>query len=312
MKKITCLLIAIATITCLSAQEFIPFPPDSTSEWRVNVSIWNPNPWEITTWKKRYFFDGETTINGNTYHKLFASGEVTTEWSNGTTTTSYFEYLHQADLRTEGSKVFILYGYYVEQLLFDYALQAGDTIPDCLITNDCYDPLVISSVDSVLIGPRYHIKFNIENPWGGNSSWFIEGIGHEFGIYETACMVPDFSSTFLCYAENHEPIFPEGVVCDLTVDVADDIHTTEPILDIFPNPSQGIVSLSFNSHCNKYLNLRIVNVIGETRLEEDWKVSTGKNIKNLDLSSMENGMYFVILDGENGERPGRRKIILQK
>ena len=312
MKKTIFLLIAIATITSLSAQEYIPFPPDSTSEWRVDVSTWNPNPWEITTWKKRYFFEGETTINGNTYHKLFASGEKTTEWSNGTTTTSYFENLHQADLRTEGSKVFILYGYYVEQLLFDYALQAGDTIPDCFINSDCYDPLVISSVDSILIGPRYHKRFNIENPWGGNSSWFIEGIGHEFGIFETACTVADQNSFFECYAENHEPIFPEGVVCDLTVDVADGKPTTEPILEIFPNPSQGIVSLSFNSQSNQYLNLRIVNVIGEIKLEEDWNVSTGKNIKDLDLSSMENGMYFVILNGENGEISGRRKIILLK
>jgi len=37
MKKITFLLMAFTILESLSAQYHIPFPPDCTSEWRVNV-----------------------------------------------------------------------------------------------------------------------------------------------------------------------------------------------------------------------------------------------------------------------------------
>ncbi len=197
-------------------------------------------------------------------------------------------------------------------MLFDYNFQAGDTLTNCYIVNYCYDPqLVVSSLDSVLIGSRYHNRYNIDNPWGGNASWFIEGIGHEYGIFNILCMVPDYGSSFLCYAENHEPIYPIDAVCDLTVDI-EEPAVTENIFKVSPNPSTGKLYFSFNSNSNQWMSLQIMDITGRIIMSDYLYIGHGMNCKPLDLSSLQNGVYFALLYNELNQAMGQRKIILQK
>nr|NQU92183.1 T9SS type A sorting domain-containing protein [Bacteroidota bacterium] len=305
MRNISLLLIAFFIIIHLSAQEFIPFPPDSTSEWRVDASYWNPDPWEITFLYKKYFFDGDTTIDALTYKRLYWSGKSTTHWSNGTVTSNSIMPHNVAGIRTEESKVYIYIFYSGEYLLFDYSLQPGDTVRDCYISESCEYDLIVSSVDSVQIGNRFHRRFNFEN-WG-NVSWFIEGIGHEFGIPEIACIVPDRNSFFLCYAENHESIFPEGAVCDLTVQISEP-YLTGFFLQVYPNPSSGLFSLAINSDQNKDISLLIIDATGRTILSEEWQINTGMNTKRINISSKKNGFYMMIIRGMHGEFIAKQKL----
>jgi len=310
MKKITLFIIGLAFLSGLSAQEYIPFPPDSTSMWRLNIQNWNPNPWEITTRRLLIFQDGQTIFNGKVYYELYASGDITTEWSNGNTTTSTFNHIDYCRIGTEGSKVYLL-EFGIEHLLFDYVLQAGDTVPDCIITDGCQYPIVVSSVDSVLIGNRYHKRFNFVDWWyNGTAAWFIEGIGHQFGIVESACMIPDWGSSFVCYAENGESLFQEGTVCELTVNIPE-IHPAVLNPKISPNPTTGLVSVEFNTPHEMQISVQILDITGRIIKNENWQINNGLNTRCLDLSGFRNGIYVIVFEGNNGESLFNQRVILQ-
>lgn len=215
-------IVSLLLSTTLSAQDYIPFPPDSSSEWRIDKQTWNSYPWETHDYYYCYYFDGDTLIEGDLYQKRYAHGISVYNPPNGyPSITTTFENLYEGAFRTEGVQVYFVakYSYSSPQLLFDYSLQVGDTVKDCLVSEAGYgfDPLIIASIDSILIGSRYHKRFNINNENFSNITFFIEGIGHDFGMVEPGYMTTDRSSTFLCYAEDGIPVFPEGVSCDLAL-----------------------------------------------------------------------------------------------
>jgi len=279
--------------------------------WRINKQNWNPNPWETTEYRLLIFQDGQTVFNGKVYNNLFASGDITTEWSNGNTTTSTFSHWEYCSVRTEGSKVYLL-EFAIEHLLFDYALQAGDTVPeDFYINYACPYPMVVSSVDSVLIGSLYHKRYNFTDPlYNGTAAWFIEGLGHQFGIVETACMTPDWSSNFQCYAENGESLFQEGAVCELTVNIPE-IQPAVLIPKISPNPTTGLVSVELNSHREMQISVQILDITGRIIKNENWQINNGLNTRCLDLSRFRNGIYVIVFEGNNGESLFNQRVILQ-
>ena len=302
---------AFAFLSGISAQEYIPFPPDSTSMWRVNIYNWNPNPWEVTTRRLLIFQDGQTVFNGKVYNNFFASGDITTEWSNGNTSTSTFSHSEYCTIRTEESKVYVL-EFTIEHLLFDYALQSGDTVPDDFYINyGSQNPIVVSSVDSVLIGNLYHKRYNFADPlYNGTAGWFIEGIGHQFGIMESACMTPDQGSSFLCYAENGESLFQEGALCELTVNIPEILPA---VLNpkISPNPTTGLVSVEFNTPHEMQISVQILDITGRIIKNEGWLVNYGLNARCIDLSGLRNGFYMIVFEGRNGERLFNQRVVLQ-
>lgn len=311
MKRITLFVVAMAVLSGLSSQDYIPFPPDSTSVWRLDEQWWNPDPFEITTFRRLIFQDGQTVFMDKIYNDFFASGDVTTYWSNGTTTTSTFSHSDYYSIRTDGSQVYVLLAYNTEYLLFDYEIQAGDTVPDDWYIRDfCYNPLVVGSIDSMLIGNRYHKRYNFPDPgMNGTISWFIEGIGHNFGIVESACMTPDHGSDFVCYAENGESLWQVGDICDLTVDITE-IQQTDFLFNISPNPTTGLISLEFESQRESHISLQLFDITGRIFKNENWQINPGMNTKYLDLSGLKNGIYMIILNENNGENVSHQRIVL--
>ncbi len=310
MKKIILFVITLAFLSGLSGQDYIPFPPDSTSVWRLDEQWWNPDPWEITTYRQLIFQDGQTVFMGKVFNNFFASGDVTTYWSNGTTTTSTFSHSDYYSIRTEKSQVYVL-AYNTEYLLFDYEIQAGDTVPDDWYIRDfCYNPLVVGSIDSVLIGNRYHKRYNFLDPWMyGTISWFIEGIGHDLGIVESACMTPDHGCNFVCYAENGESLLQVGDICDLTVDITE-AQPTDFAFNISPNPTTGLISLEFESQRESHISLQLFDLAGRNFKNESWQINPGINKNYLDLSGLKNGIYMIIFNQDTGENVSHQRIVL--
>lgn len=313
MKKFTFLVVAIffATIsTSVKSQDYIPFPPDSTSEWRIDEQWWNPNPWEITTISYRMYFDGTEQIGDLIFNLLYADGKNVYDPPNGMPpVVSTFQHEFIGSICTDGSKV---YYNYPGNLVFDYSWQAGDTVKDCIISENCpngYNPLIITSIDSIEINGREHLRYNFDDLYG-NINWFIEGIGHEYGIFHQACMTTDYGSYFECYAENDEPVFPEDANCILTVGT-NEVPAVEQKFEIYPNPATTQITLSTNSVSGADVLVKISDLTGRTLKTENWKVNTGKNVKSLDLSGFNPGMYFVTLTGENGETVARKKVLVE-
>ena len=72
-------------------------------------------------------------------------------------------------------------------------------------------------------------------------------------------------------------------------------------LDLFPNPADQNVQLSFTADQNMNLEYSIVNIAGQTILSGKYTASDGLNQINFDIDGLVSGMYFVrLLDVDTG------------
>ena len=76
-------------------------------------------------------------------------------------------------------------------------------------------------------------------------------------------------------------------------------------LDIFPNPAEGEVNFSWNEEADQ---LSVYSIEGKLMYSEN--VET-KRSNTINLSFLNNGLYLISLENENGEIT-RKKIIIQK
>jgi hypothetical protein len=68
---------------------------------------------------------------------------------------------------------------------------------------------------------------------------------------------------------------------------------------IFPNPSSGLITLRTSGTFLNNVNVRIINAMGQTVHME---TLTGENDQQkIDLSSLDVGMYYLIIETENGQ-----------
>ncbi len=75
---------------------------------------------------------------------------------------------------------------------------------------------------------------------------------------------------------------------------------------IFPNPSTGIFNLTLQNKNQNKLNLKVINLLGETIIERNFRVN-GTYKYQLDLGAMPKGIYFLVVD--NGQNSINKKII---
>ena len=80
-------------------------------------------------------------------------------------------------------------------------------------------------------------------------------------------------------------------------------------LDIYPNPSRDVFNISFSSEDYQLIAVRVVSVIGKELFKETLVEFNGVYSKELDLSDMPKGVYFLELSSEKGSM--NSKIVLQ-
>ena len=73
--------------------------------------------------------------------------------------------------------------------------------------------------------------------------------------------------------------------------------STKGTLEMFPNPTSGhMISFNFTTPSNEELNAQVFDIIGRKVLSHSFgKQSSGKSNFNLDISSLQQGMYIVEL-----------------
>lgn len=77
---------------------------------------------------------------------------------------------------------------------------------------------------------------------------------------------------------------------------------------VYPNPSTGKVFLSLFGFNGKRTEVRVINVIGNVVLRENFYETGNQTTKVLDLSKFASGLYYVKLEAE--EYSEIRKIII--
>lgn len=71
------------------------------------------------------------------------------------------------------------------------------------------------------------------------------------------------------------------------------------MLKVYPNPSNGIINVSFNVDQESVLQMKIYDLTGRIMHQKESQANTGINIVPLSLTSLDTGMYLLELKNES-------------
>ncbi|MBP8994198.1 MAG: T9SS type A sorting domain-containing protein [Bacteroidales bacterium] len=182
-----------------------------------------------------------------------------------------------------------------ELLLYDFNISIGDTIKiDNLSMFD--EVIVVSSIDTVLIGDKYRKKFSFSP-----INWvkWIEGIGNVKGLLFTSGGLPTngLNNDLICFKQNGEIVYFNNNFTEC-FPVLSSIETKKndfSNINVFPNPSNGSIRFSFGGHQVKLI--QIVDCNGhmcghfDVQLQSEFLLTTEK---------YQPGMYFYKATSNNG------------
>ena len=205
LKKLT-ILFSLLPIA-LSAQTYVPFisTTDASDTWMDVNSCTDFSCFQ--TYKNRYTVEGDTTIGGLQYSKLY----VKTEYEQGTVSGMwcsesiyYYEHYFGA-IRENGKQVFLIHSNSVdsmEYLAYDFNLSIGDTLPSPTEYGSTPPAnRIISSIDSVFAFGAYRKRFSTSSQID-----VIEGIGASSGLFnKMAGTSSNCHYAMLCYSEYNTP-----------------------------------------------------------------------------------------------------------
>ena len=100
--------------------------------------------------------------------------------------------------------------------------------------------------------------------------------------------------------ETFDPDFPNCVSSTLSID---EISSWL----ISPNPFEDLINVQIESTTSKEINWRVINVLGQTAQTGQWNLQTGRNQFQVDLSTLNTGIYFLQLM-DNQQQSISRKI----
>jgi hypothetical protein len=323
MGRLIRLLVVVCYAKICCAQVYQPFPTDS-SNWRQASATWFLPVYE--QWDYNYFFQGDTVLSGQTYHKIYRTGTyayytVTMPFMIHTLTMG--PYLttdtYVGGIKEDGAKKIYFYPDTAtvssEQLLYDFNLTVGDTLPVDYNNNSyALGANVVSSIDSVLLGTNYHKRFNISMPSAPNYVSLIEGVGSTFGLLEM--LVPTFESAsrLHCFTREGALLYKDSVAinaqvytittCALPSPVGINVYLNETQISLVPNPTSGIVNIK--TSFSEKVQIEIYDLFGNRiyQLEQQGMAFT------IDLSHHPKGVYFLKVQSGN-KISKTKKIVLQ-
>ena len=270
-----------------------PFP-DSNAVWNVSFYCGLGLGFE----KYSYTFDGDTSINGITYHKVVIPS-IVRQGGCPNHSVGYF-----ACIRHDTASRIVYYiprGDSVEKILLNFDLQVGDPFVPAFLNGCFYGRDTVASIDSILIGNTFRKRWVLVYGLA-----IIEGIGYPTGLFE-ACLsgVPDVgSSMLLCFKENGQVLYSVATdSCNIilaTSAIAKELSLTS----IFPNPFHSNAILRVDS---EYLGSRmtVYNVIGD-KIGEYILDSSEYVIKRENLI---NGVYFYKIENSKNQSVAGKFIV---
>jgi hypothetical protein len=312
MRKIFTLLF-IFGILIIQAQTSVYKPfPETQGNWLTHKSY----RWSYDISCSLLHTESDTIINSKTYIKVFESdlgiyrgpnyGKKVGNYSKPIAMGDYaFSYRNDSP----NKKVYILYKDSVnEHLWYNFDYKVGDTLKfdadanynlmnwPSIENKQTFNgelPLVVLSIDSILICNEYHKKFIFSS--GGFENNLIEGVGFEDGVTgyhsELGFFEPFywwemfFSSNDNCSEKGYYEILSNSV----------NNISSNGIVSVYPNPAHDQLTLNINSPLLSSFNYSIVNSLGQEVLANNCTSNT------IDISSLQVGIYFFQLKGNDGK-----------
>lgn len=268
---------------------------DHNPVWLINSVCGVPAPC-IANENYNYYLNGDTVVNSYTYKKIFRKGTGSISWLNPPPVApgcisgnySYATPTPQYFIRSSGKQMYLIpLPDTSEVLLYDFNLEAGDTLP--LTYNNFETDIFVTSIDSFYTPYGYRKKFLLSP----NSVWttfLLEGIGHERGFVEFVSTPFDCGYTLDCFSLNDTAYFPvQGPTCELTLNIPLAIADAELLLA--PNPFSEESILQLGSIVSN-VNLILYDVRGKI-VRQIYKEQVDQII--ISREQLSSGVYFYKL-----------------
>ncbi len=247
---------------------------------------------------------GDTVIGSFTYKKILKKGihETINSMCNPTSSTNFINTGPSCCLRSAGKQMYIVEaGNTTEELLYDFNLNVGDTLPPSY-SHPAAQIITVTAIDSIFTPYGFRKKYSLS----GTSSLFLyEGIGSSAGLIE------GFDEIFLsgtcdliCFSLNDVRYVPTaGGSCNIFLglnDIEQQGNSTA-----FPNPFSKSTSIQLN-HTLKNASLNLFN-------------STGRKVRCLSFSgdkvaiereNLSEGMYYYQVVQEDGKIVNGKLLIV--
>ena len=269
------------------AQQYVPLL-DSTRTWNTSRQCaWGGQNDCITHRFFTYSLHGDSVIGNETYTKVRWQGSYY-EWSQGgavcDNNTHYFNDFHSL-VRESNKQVWRYDQNGPEELIYDFNLSVGDTLPDTYM-------VTIGSIDSVLIGSTYHKRFNLVD---GMATYIVEGIGTDLGLFEPKEQVFECGwSQNATVCEDGLMIWPatnHGDTCPAVITSIEQMGSAlENTLTVYPNPTQGTLNVSLPSISGNNGMLQVYQIDGRLLMQQ----SVSAEQTTLDVSTLPSGSYLLI------------------
>lgn len=257
------LVICCDTIICPAQNGYLEDDP----VWSGSCQ-WNPGGVEhcLSNEQFNYFIDGDSIVGDTAYKKLRKKGELEVywywweqppAWNCPVGITSYNDPA-AALIRQEGSRLYFRDYWNPDQLLYDFDLQVGDTLPESYFTQD--NVVIVTQRDTIEVGPYSRIRLELND----GADHLIEGIGGDHGLLGLFGD-PGFGPFcgLSCFGYGDTAYYPEtGPDCDLRLAIAEQ-HKDNSRLPAWPNPTSASVTVAPPLGSK---TLELVDPLGRTQL----------------------------------------------
>jgi hypothetical protein len=82
------------------------------------------------------------------------------------------------------------------------------------------------------------------------------------------------------------------------------------IINLFPNPSNGMLSVELNAEKQTNIQITILDFVGKVVFDENYSFGQGQEIRNINLYDLNNGLYFIRF--RSGDTIYTEKLVIDK
>jgi hypothetical protein len=122
-------------------------------------------------------------------------------------------------------------------------------------------------------------------------TWRIQVYGYQGAFNSTLCYTLRASISASAFREGEETPAAELNSTSSTSDVV--------IANVFPNPTNGKLNVILEASDSQNAQLRICDITGRTALQHNATCASGSNTIILDMESLPNGYYLLVIDNGN-------------
>lgn len=290
------LIFLFTCINSLHSQEYSAFP-DSNARWKVVYHSYPPGPMPSYDLHFDNYILGDTLINDSIYKKVYQLG-YDPDCSLNTYGPTYIgAYRNIEPFRRV---YFIPESDTIETLLYDFSLNIGDTVPQTYI-NWAYPDLIVSDIDSILIGNNYRKRFYYLQEYYPPIE-VVEGIGAHTGLLEPM-EIFEYQHYLRCFYLEGELLYIYNAdSCSLETDTCISVNINDkifsmPYVEVTPNPviNNLRVEISNLPQGDETYNILILNTLGVTQISCIFK----SRVKVLSLEDLSPGVYIWVLQHKN-------------